>query len=674
MRSASRVGTAEDRDGRPHRRVAADVVGVASTASADAAPYVDGYGPARRQGRQGARRRRPARPSAPTGSTIRRSTRTASSRAGHAPRPTDEVVIDRGTRRRRPARTSATARRCSTPRPASRSRSSASPPSATPTASAGRRYVGVRPRRRPQRAARRSARRARRDPSSPPTPACQPGDAGAARIAAGRRASGVEVITGAELTAEQQRRRSTRDFLDLFRDVPARLRRHRPVRRHVQHLQHVLDHRRPAHAGVGAAAGDRRLPPPGASRRRARGARRRRRRLGDRPRRRYRAGRRPPGAARRGPASTCRAAALVIGTGTIVVAARRRRGHDAGRQRRPGRPGLRVAPLAALRDVAVDQLGGVVAPGASSACSSPAAACAASSPPTSVGRRRPWPGSGSARWACSSASSCSDRSWPGPRPPCSACRWRRCAGWRSPGPANAMRNPRRTAGSAAALMVGVARGRLVHHLRRVGQGVDRHGHRRRLQRRPHRVRRRLRTAAEHRPHVAPGHRRRPRACSERSPVRDAPAAIDGETVGVRGDRRRAASAASFDLGVAAVVRRLGRGDVAVSDRYAAEHHLGSGSTLPVDVRPTGHRRPSRWRRSTHQRTDRSATWSSIQADFAATRAQRQLDAWCSSTSPTAPRRGRSRRPSTRVTDGLATPVARPSAVQGTLGEPGRHRC
>ena len=65
----------------------------------------------------------------------------------------------------------------------------------------------------------------------------------------------------------------------------ARLRRHRHGRRRVQHPQHVLDPRRPAHEGVRAAAGDRRLSAPGRGRRRPRGARGRHRRHGDRLRR-----------------------------------------------------------------------------------------------------------------------------------------------------------------------------------------------------------------------------------------------------------------------------------------------------------------------------------------------------------------------------------------------------
>ncbi len=53
--------------------------------------------------------------------------------------------------------------------------------------------------------------------------------------------------------------------------LPARLRRGRALRRRVHHLQHVLDHRRAADAGVRAAADDRRVAPPGPALGRARG-------------------------------------------------------------------------------------------------------------------------------------------------------------------------------------------------------------------------------------------------------------------------------------------------------------------------------------------------------------------------------------------------------------------
>ena len=64
--------------------------------------------------------------------------------------------------------------------------------------------------------------------------------------------------------------------------LPARLRRHRAVRRRVRDLQHALDHRRPAHARVRDAAHARRLAQAGAALRPARGARDRAARLDDR--------------------------------------------------------------------------------------------------------------------------------------------------------------------------------------------------------------------------------------------------------------------------------------------------------------------------------------------------------------------------------------------------------
>ena len=53
---------------------------------------------------------------------------------------------------------------------------------------------------------------------------------------------------------------STRQFLGFFEAFLLVFAGHRAARRDVQHLQHVLDHHRPAHARVRPAARDRRLP------------------------------------------------------------------------------------------------------------------------------------------------------------------------------------------------------------------------------------------------------------------------------------------------------------------------------------------------------------------------------------------------------------------------------
>ena len=66
-------------------------------------------------------------------------------------------------------------------------------------------------------------------------------------------------------------------------DGAARLRRHRGLRRRVRHLQHVLDHGRAADARARAAAHARRVAPAGARVGRPRGAARRRRRRAARP-------------------------------------------------------------------------------------------------------------------------------------------------------------------------------------------------------------------------------------------------------------------------------------------------------------------------------------------------------------------------------------------------------
>ena len=109
---------------------------------------------------------------------------------------------------------------------------------------------------------------------------------------------------------------------------------------------------------------------------------------------------------------------LVVTTGTIVTAALVGVLTTLVASVTPAIRASRVAPLAALREVAVDRSGaskvrailGVLITGAGAS---------ASSPPTPHRTAR-WPGPGSARWRCSSASSCSGQSWPARPPACSA--------------------------------------------------------------------------------------------------------------------------------------------------------------------------------------------------------------------------------------------------------------
>ena len=132
--------------------------------------------------------------------------------------------------------------------------------------------------------------------------------------------------------------------------LPARLRRHRAVRRRVRDLQHAVDHRRPAHARVRDAADARRLAQAGAALGPARGPRDRAARLRHRavPRVRHRqgharavqrAGRRP--ARRRTPCSRRARSivSLVLGTGITLLATVV-----------PARRATRVPPIAAVRE------------------------------------------------------------------------------------------------------------------------------------------------------------------------------------------------------------------------------------------------------------------------------------------------------------------------------------
>jgi putative ABC transport system permease protein len=144
---------------------------------------------------------------------------------------------------------------------------------------------------------------------------------------------------------------------------------------------------------------------------------------------------------------------------------------------------------------------------------------------------------------------------------------------------NAMRNPRRTASSASALMVGTA---VVALFTTFGASVkasidtvtDDHfsgdlivlpdGF----------------SGAELSPELAPAIADVPGVAAAVG-VLYAPARIGGETVDVAAtDVERLATV--FDVGVvAASSDHFGPGDVAVSDKYAAHHHLGIGSVVPV---------------------------------------------------------------------------------------------
>ena len=88
--------------------------------------------------------------------------------------------------------------------------------------------------------------------------------------------------------------------------LPPRLRRHRALRGRVRHLQHVLDHRRPAHARVRDAADDRRLPTAGSRLGHPRVARHRTARVAHRARSRRAPGRGDRGALPHLSESSCR--------------------------------------------------------------------------------------------------------------------------------------------------------------------------------------------------------------------------------------------------------------------------------------------------------------------------------------------------------------------------------
>ena len=536
------------------------------------------------------------------------------------PSPTNEVVIDRGaaddgdlevgdtTTVLTPEPVEVDDRRAS-PRSATRTASAASPSPPSPS-TAPQQHLPTTPAQVTSIAGRGRRRRVARTSSPTASRPSLP--------------DGVEAITGAELTDGEQRRHHG-DFLDFFTTFLVVFAGDRPAGR-----------RRSA-----STTPSRSSWPSGPASRRCcgRSARprrqilasvvvealvRRRRGVGHRPGRRLGAGRAAEGDVRRLRLRPARRRPRVRPSTTIVVGAGRRCRRHAGR-RRPARPaGSRVAPLAALRET------------------SPSTAPV---PSVAPGRRRRRcdrrPASPSCWSACSATAA-----------PCSARRARRrCShrrlvvlgpvvarpvepGARRPAPRlrgvtgqlareNAMRNPRRTAGTAAALMVGVAVVTLFTvFAASIKASIDEHRSAA-VRRRPRRHRRRLRrrwpqpeladAASSTLPEVEPP----PGSAS-------APARIDGDDrVQSRAADPAAARPRSLDLDVTdGSLDRAGRRRSARrSPTTTAEPRHGLGDTVP-SVPRRRHRRRSRSARSTPRRRW-SATTSIAPTTWAAHAAQRR---------------------------------------------------
>ena len=185
-----------------------------------------------------------------------------------------------------------------------------------------------------------------------------------------------EVLTGDEITEETPGPTSSRGH-GLPQHLPAGVRRHRPVRRLVHHLQHVLDPGGPADPGDGADAGHRRRPTAGAGLGARRGGGRRSRRLGRRPRRRRRHRHRPEGAALGGIGIDFPPAAWSSAASTVIVSLVAGLGVSVASAVFPARRAAKVPPVAAMREVAVDDSARSRAGAASSASPSPALGAAA---------------------------------------------------------------------------------------------------------------------------------------------------------------------------------------------------------------------------------------------------------------------------------------------------------
>ena len=346
----------------------------------------------------------------------RSSTRSTSSRDGR-PRADDEIVIDKAQRRQGASSRSATRSTVLTQNGAEESTSSsASPSSATPTACRARPLIAVHA---ADGAAARSARPGKFDEiavvAEPRRLAGRARQRTFARRARPR--PDLEVITGAEATQGEpghrsdQPRRSSDIFLLIFALVALLV-------GVVHHLQHVLDHRRAAHAGDGAAARDRR-----AVARQVLGQRARSRRSSSAFSRRRSASRlgiaardRPQGAAQRPrlrpPGRRHRVNGRQRSSSAFVVGMRR---HARLGVAVPGAAqAARVPPVAAMRDVAVERTRISVAARRSSAVVVAGVGVALLlERPLRRWRQRRRASSASARSSCSSVSSSSDRCSPG---------------------------------------------------------------------------------------------------------------------------------------------------------------------------------------------------------------------------------------------------------------------
>ena len=174
----------------------------------------------------------------------------------------------------------------------------------------------------------RHARSLRRDPGRRRSRACRRRRSSRTSRAA-LHDPNVEVITGAAATDEATQ--GDRRVVAVHQHVPDDVRGRGARRRFVRDLQHLLDHGCAAHQGDRAVAGDRREAQAGDAFGDARGVVHRRVRLGDRCRRRHRAPRKGCGRCWRRSASSCRRRRTVVEPRTIVVVDGHRHRRDRGR-------------------------------------------------------------------------------------------------------------------------------------------------------------------------------------------------------------------------------------------------------------------------------------------------------------------------------------------------------
>ena len=410
--------------------------------------------------------------------------------------------------------------------------------------------------------------------------------------------------TGREQATEDEQGRSTSSRA--HPRLPARIRGHRALRRRLRHLQHALDHGRATDARAGDAAHARRVAPPGArsvvleaavigvvaslvglvARARAREGPQRR----SSPRSASTC-RQPAPCSRRAPSSS----RSLVGVAD----------HARSPASSPALRATRVPPIAAVREGAVPPRRSR-APGRSSrrrARASALALLASARSPARLARRARCSRSARRARHCSSASRSSRRGSSSRSPRSSACPSRRLGGAAGRlARENVVRNPARTASTAAALMIGLA---LVTFVAVLGQGLRDSIANASTTRSSRRLRRHSQNGCRH----VPRRRRRRAGAARRASQRRAASAATAPARRRDAGRstastRRRSTGCATSTGARrsdATLAALGADGAIVKDVFADDHDLARRRAASRSARPPASGVDSRCAASTSRR-------------------------------------------------------------------------